>query len=92
MFTNISPWASWLQIAPGGGSAAVDPSDGGLTLREIAADIPHDAAAVVVYLLLGFSIWLVWWGHRHSGPRRGSVPPAPADPDPWPRDSEDGDR
>jgi hypothetical protein len=43
--------------------------DEGLTLGEIIAGIPHDAAAIVVYVLVGASIGLVVWSGRRSGPR-----------------------
>lgn len=43
--------------------------DEGLTLGEILADIPHDAAAIVVYVLVGFSIGLVVWSGRRGTPR-----------------------
>ena len=43
----------------------------GLTLGEVLADIPHDAAAIVVYVLVGFSVALVIW----SGRRRAARPP-----------------
>lgn len=46
--------------------------DDGLTLKELLSDIPHDVEAVVLYLILGFSAWLVWWGNRNSG-RKGRV-------------------
>lgn len=46
-------------------------ADEGLTLHEIVASVPHDAAAVVVYTLVGASLWLIWWGNRHSGPGAG---------------------
>lgn len=43
--------------------------DEGLTFAEVLADIPHDAAAVVVYILVGFSIGLVVWSGRRGAPR-----------------------
>jgi hypothetical protein len=40
---------------------------GGLSLRALAADIPHDATALFVYaLLLGFVV-LAWHGGRSRG-------------------------
>ena len=41
--------------------------DDGLTLREVIADIPHDAGAVAVYLLLALYIGFVWYGNRKRG-------------------------
>lgn len=38
--------------------------DRGLTLREMLADIPHDAGAFVVYGILAFGIFLIWRGSR----------------------------
>ena len=43
--------------------------DEGLTFTEVLADIPHDAAAIVVYILVGFSIGLVVWSGRRGAPR-----------------------
>lgn len=40
--------------------------DGGLTIGEILADIPHDGPAIVVYLLTAAATALIWWGHRRS--------------------------
>lgn len=51
-------------------------ADDRLTLQEILADIPRDAAAMVVYGVLLASGALVWWGNRHSGPR-AAPPPSP---------------
>lgn len=47
-------------------------ADEGLTLHEIVASVPHDAAAAVVYTLVGASAWLIWWGNRHSGREDGT--------------------
>ena len=47
--------------------------DTGLTAAEMLASIPHDAAAIVVYLLVGFSVGLVIWSGRKSG---SSTPPS----------------
>ena len=35
--------------------------------RLIVRDIPRDAGAIVVYVLLAGVVALVWWGNRHSG-------------------------
>lgn len=46
----------------------------GLTAAEMLSSIPHDAAAIVVYVLVGFSVGLVVWSGRKSAggeaPRR----------------------
>ncbi|MGH7573636.1 MAG: hypothetical protein ACREM1_00665 [Longimicrobiales bacterium] len=38
--------------------------DDGLTVREVLSNIPHDAAAIFVYLLLALFIGFIWWGSR----------------------------
>lgn len=38
--------------------------DDGLTFLEALSNIPHDAAAVFVYLLLALFIGFIWWGSR----------------------------
>ena len=53
-----------------------------LTLREVIADMPHDAGAVVVGLMLGAMIFLTWYGSRRStvekyGSRSRVEPPTP---------------
>jgi hypothetical protein len=35
-----------------------------LTLRGVIADIPHDAGAIVIYLLLALFIGFIWAGSR----------------------------
>jgi hypothetical protein len=40
--------------------------DSGLTATEIVADIPRDAGAVLVYVLLVVFIGFIWWGSRAS--------------------------
>ncbi|HUH11596.1 MAG TPA: hypothetical protein VMK65_00745, partial [Longimicrobiales bacterium] len=49
--------------------AAVQAASSGLTLREVFADIPHDAAAIVVYLMLGAFIVLIARAGRAKKPR-----------------------
>lgn len=44
-----------------------------LTLQEVLADIPHDAGAVIVFLLLGAFVGFVWYGSRS-----GASPSAPS--------------
>jgi hypothetical protein len=46
-----------------------------LTLQEVVADIPHDAGAMIVYLLLGAFVGLVWYGSR-AGPSTNAPPSA----------------
>lgn len=43
-------------------------AEDGLTLRGLISDIPHDAGAIVVYvMLLGFG-WLIWRANRKNRP------------------------
>jgi hypothetical protein len=42
--------------------------DNGLTLLEVIRDIPHDAPAVVVYVMATIFIVLVWRGSRRQAP------------------------
>lgn len=46
----------------------------GLTLEEVISDIPHDAAAIVVYVLIAGSVYLLWWANRRSGKTGGPSP------------------
>lgn len=48
----------------------------GLTIGEVISDIPHDAAAFLVYALTAASLYLIWRGNRKSGARGGSTPAA----------------
>lgn len=43
-------------------------SEGGLTLGRVLADIPHDPAAVAVYIMLAGSIFLIWRSGRAKRP------------------------
>ncbi|CAN5824906.1 hypothetical protein BH23GEM3_BH23GEM3_18920 [soil metagenome] len=45
-----------------------------LTLREILADIPHGAPALIVYLMLVLFIGFIWYGSRSkpAGPPSGN--------------------
>ena len=36
----------------------------GLTLQKIISDIPHDAGAIIVYVVLALFIGFVWYGNR----------------------------
>ena len=38
----------------------------GLTLEKVIAEIPHDAGAVLVAILLGLFIFFTWYGSRAS--------------------------
>lgn len=44
-----------------------------LSLREVAADIPRDAGAVVVYLLLAAFVVMTWAGSRKRTAERDEV-------------------
>lgn len=37
-----------------------------LTLGRVLADIPHDGPAVILYMMLGVSIYLIWRGSRRK--------------------------
>ncbi len=39
-----------------------------LTLEEIITDIPHDFAALVVYLMLALFVGFIWYGSRPKPP------------------------
>lgn len=45
----------------------------GLTWGEVLRDIPHDAPAIVIYLLTVVCGWVIWKGSR-------GTPDQPADP------------
>lgn len=45
--------------------------EGGLTLRKVLADIPHDLPAVVVYVLLAGFVFMIWRGSRKGKPKGG---------------------
>lgn len=45
--------------------------DDGLTFHEVLSDIPHDAAAIFVYLLVAIFVFFIWWGSR-SRPSQGN--------------------
>ena len=48
-------------------------ADGGLTLSEILSDIPHDAGALVVYVLIAAFVGFIWYGTRRPhDPDRGA--------------------
>lgn len=66
--------SSIIVVSPAFQSAAPETPEWRLILE----NIPLDPAAIVLYLVLGGSIWLVWWANRHSGARG----PRPADTSP----------
>lgn len=39
-------------------------ADTGLTLKEVILNIPHDAGAAVVYVLMGLFVFFTWWGSQ----------------------------
>jgi hypothetical protein len=54
---------------------ALQSDDNGLTLHEVIADIPHDVASLVIYVMVAVFLFLIWYGSRAgSGPDAG--PPA----------------
>lgn len=44
-----------------------------LTLRDVLADIPHDAGAILTYALLAVFIGFIWAGSRNKAPGRGAA-------------------
>lgn len=51
----------------------------GLTWTEVVAQVPHDPAAIFIYLLLfasGVAIWLSGRGKKQDRPEGGSADPA----------------
>lgn len=36
----------------------------GLTLKQVLQDIPHDAGAIIVYLLIAGFAFMLWYGNR----------------------------
>ena len=51
-------------------SIALLQQDGGLTIGDIIADIPHDLPAIIVYVLLAGFVYLIWRGSRPSSKRK----------------------
>jgi hypothetical protein len=46
-----------------------------LTMEEILVGIPHDFAALVVYLLLALFVGFIWYGSRgRAAPAQGTGP------------------
>lgn len=44
-------------------------ASGGLTLQRVLQDIPHDAGAIVIYVLMAAFVGFIWYGSR-SKPQR----------------------
>ena len=42
----------------------IQAADDGLTLRDIVADIPHDAGALVVYAFMAIFLGFIWYGNK----------------------------
>ena len=40
------------------------PAQEGLALGRIIGDLPHDGAAIFIYVLTAVSVWLIWQGSR----------------------------
>ncbi|HEM46541.1 MAG TPA: hypothetical protein ENO23_05785 [Alphaproteobacteria bacterium] len=55
-------------VASVGSTASQGAREGGLTLGELLADIPHDAAAFVVYAMVLGSALFVWRAGRAKPP------------------------
>lgn len=62
----LFPGLSMLQEA----APAVEP-----LWRIVLKDIPRDAAAVTVYVLLAASAWLIWWANRKAARGSGGSTP-----------------
>lgn len=50
--------------------------DEGLTFGEVISNIPHDAAAIVIYVLIAVFIGFIWRGSRSSNAPPEATPPA----------------
>ena len=46
-------------------------ADQGLTLHEIVSDIPHDAGAIIIYVVLAVFIGFIWYGNRKQAKTGG---------------------
>lgn len=49
--------------------------DDGLTFAEVLQDIPHDAGAIVVYVLILTFIGFIWYGSRRTSGAHASGEP-----------------
>ena len=59
--------------------------------RIVLREIPRDPGAIVVYLALAASIWLIWWANRRSGAGGGPEPGHGSDASPGGSGSGDGE-
>lgn len=59
----------------------IQAAEDGLTLRDIVADIPHDAGALVVYALMAVFFGFIWYGNKgaRKAPSRNGVDRDPAE-------------
>lgn len=57
-----------------------------LTLAEVVADLPHDLAALIVYVILGLLVYFVWYGSKPEvlAGYRVDHPPAALEAEPLP--------
>ncbi len=57
-----------------------------LTLAEVVADLPHDLAALIAYVILGLFVYFVWYGSKPEVLARYRVdhPPAALEAEPLP--------
>jgi hypothetical protein len=53
--------------------------DDGLTFREVIGGIPHDAGAILAFILIAIFIGVIWLGSRNT-----ATPPPPEDQAPSP--------
>jgi len=60
--------------------------DAVLTWGQLLRDIPHDASAAIVYLVLGCFVWLIWYGSRPDVIERFGAPPSGVETPPDPRE------
>jgi hypothetical protein len=54
--------------------ALIQATDTPLTLMKVIKDIPHDAAAIFVYIFTAFSLYLIWRGSRGGNVVRDEPP------------------
>ncbi|MBX6364020.1 MAG: hypothetical protein IRZ00_09150 [Gemmatimonadetes bacterium] len=45
-----------------------------VSIRDILTDLPHDAAAIFIYIFTAASLALVIWGSKKSGGQTGRPP------------------
>lgn len=63
----------------GSASATLQQREETSALGEALQAIPTDASAILIYVIVVGSIWLVWWAHRHSGSTPAPREDAPAE-------------